>query len=979
VLLLIVSRPGLARPLPDDAPTPEVPAPQRAAELRGAVRELEERVADLREKGVAPDLLADVAIFAKALDWALRYPEEQSGEKDAARVDAVRRIGLERATELALGRSPWRERSGRGAGGYRSLIDDSFQPFGIEVPKSRDGTSALRLDVVLHGRDGDLDEVAFLDRFERPAEASRDDRIVLHVFGRTNNAYRWAGETDVFEAIEAVQARWPIDRSRVVLRGFSMGGAGAWHLGLHHPDRWAAVEAGAGFTETERYARLGDLAPHARRALAIYDAVRWSLNAREVPIAGYGGEDDPQLAAARNVRAALEAEGLRFEARGQHASGPFLFLVGPRTGHRFEAEAQRVSDAFLDLHAALGARSRDTVHFVTWTTRYATCEFVRVEKLGRHYERAEIDAERSVAGSRITARTSNIERVVFSPGFPVRELVIDGETLVTQNAPSTVIADRSNGAWRLLDALPPQGREKTPGLQGPIDDAFRDRFIVVRPTAAPWNEGPHAAALAELDRLRREHAKWFRADVIERDDVDVTEEDIASSHLILFGDPGSQGLIERVLPGLPIAWSRERLRIGEHDVDAAEHFPVLIYPNPLHPDRYVVINSGLTFDEAAHRGTNALLYPRLGDWALARTRGNEDGGVRTEFLAAGFFDENWSLAAPEPGFPGKTWTRREPAAVGLDGERLGALADFVGGDGCVVRGGSLVYSWGDPSRPNDVASAVKPWFAHLLFVALEQRRIASLDAAVDAHEPRLGRVAGAEDDAAITWRHLATQTSGYGMREAPGAAFAYNDWQMALFADTLFERVWDVDAANLDERLLRPLLTDRIGCEDAPSLLAFGAGDRRGRLRISPRDFARFGLLYLRGGRWNGEPLLSEASIRTILYSPLPASLPRAGDIAAPMLPGQRTLGSRVIPDNQTDHFGSYSFLWWTNGIDRDGARHWPDAPSDTYGAFGHGGKRACAIIPSLDIVISWNESKIEGRDMENGALARLVAAVRAR
>ena len=53
--------------------------------------------------------------------------------------------------------------------------------------------------------------------------------------------------------------RYKIDPRRIVLRGFSMGGAGAWHLGLHYPDRWAAVEAGAGFTETKRYAKQDNL------------------------------------------------------------------------------------------------------------------------------------------------------------------------------------------------------------------------------------------------------------------------------------------------------------------------------------------------------------------------------------------------------------------------------------------------------------------------------------------------------------------------------------------------------------------------------------------------------------------------------------------------------------------------------------------------------------------------------------------------
>ena len=47
-----------------------------------------------------------------------------------------------------------------------------------------------------------------------------------------------------------VKAKYPIDPDRIVLYGFSMGGAGAWSIGSHYPDLWAAVQPGAGFAET---------------------------------------------------------------------------------------------------------------------------------------------------------------------------------------------------------------------------------------------------------------------------------------------------------------------------------------------------------------------------------------------------------------------------------------------------------------------------------------------------------------------------------------------------------------------------------------------------------------------------------------------------------------------------------------------------------------------------------------------------------
>ena len=92
------------------------------------------------------------------------------------------------------------------------------------------------------------------------------------MFGRVNSAgYHWAGEADVFEAIEAVQKRFKIDERRILLRGFSMGGEGAWHIALHYPDRFAAAEIGAGTKNCYRYVGISPLycsPPRARSALS---------------------------------------------------------------------------------------------------------------------------------------------------------------------------------------------------------------------------------------------------------------------------------------------------------------------------------------------------------------------------------------------------------------------------------------------------------------------------------------------------------------------------------------------------------------------------------------------------------------------------------------------------------------------------------------------------------------------------------------
>ncbi len=323
-----------------------------------------------------------------------------------------------------------------------------------------------------------------------------------------------------------------------------------------------------------------------------------------------------------------------------------------------------------------------------------------------------------------------------------------------------------------------------------------------------------------------------------------------------------------------------------------------------------------------------------------------------------------ALAGPSRAQP---WPVTSPTNAGLDEARLRKLTERIGGQGCVVRRGAMAFTWGDITKRRDVASAAKPVYGHFLLQAIESGRL-RLEDRVAAAVPELEKLS--KKDAAIRWRDLINQTSCYGVVERPGEAFDYSDYNMALFVDSLFLRVRGTTWDRIDSDVLRAELCDPLGCEDSPTFLAFGPDRNPGRLAISPRDFARFGLLYLRAGRWGDRVLLASESVRMATSHPLPGALSRTSGQGAPMLPGQRSIGGK---SNQTDHFGSYSFAWWTNGVDRGGKRHWPGVPNDAFAALGHGGKRGLLIVPSLDMVATWNDTTISNENELVGALSELV------
>ncbi len=123
------------------------------------------------------------------------------------------------------------------ASGFISKIDGSVQPFGLVLPpqKQRSG-KPMRLDVWLHGRGEKVSEVAFLhQRMNSVGDVAPENTIVLHPYGRYCNAFKFAGEIDVLEAIEHVKRTFVIDEDRISIRGFSMGGAGCWQMAVHYP------------------------------------------------------------------------------------------------------------------------------------------------------------------------------------------------------------------------------------------------------------------------------------------------------------------------------------------------------------------------------------------------------------------------------------------------------------------------------------------------------------------------------------------------------------------------------------------------------------------------------------------------------------------------------------------------------------------------------------------------------------------------
>ena len=201
---------------------------------------------------------------------------------------------------------------------------------------------------------------------------------------------------------------------------------------------------------------------------------------------------------------------------------------------------------------------------------------------------------------------------------------------------------KANGKWKLGE-LSSSILRKAHGLQGPVDDAFLEAFMLVRPTGKPLTERLGAWEREQADYAASEWIHFFRGEPRVKSDVDVTVGDVADNNLVLFGDPSSNAIYTRIASRLPIVWTASGVSVGGEHFDA-NHAPVFIFPNPLNPQRYVVINSGFTFHDQSN---NDMQSPKLPDWAVVDITkpGNNYRYLPLFVESQGFFDEFWKLPA----------------------------------------------------------------------------------------------------------------------------------------------------------------------------------------------------------------------------------------------------------------------------------------------------------------------------------------------
>jgi CubicO group peptidase (beta-lactamase class C family) len=266
---------------------------------------------------------------------------------------------------------------------------------------------------------------------------------------------------------------------------------------------------------------------------------------------------------------------------------------------------------------------------------------------------------------------------------------------------------------------------------------------------------------------------------------------------------------------------------------------------------------------------------------------------------------------------------------------IGPMKQRGGPAGLVIKNGYIAAQWGDVSRVDMTFSGTKSFLSTIAGLAIDNGLIKSVTDKVNNYvwdESFEG-----EHNSKITWEHLLTQSSDwsgslFGLYDwadrppkegtiddwknrklvEPGTVFEYNDVRVNLLSYSLLQ-VWRKPLpAVLKEKIMDPIGASTtwrwfgyensyVNIDGLMMQSVSGGGHHGGGIFINTLDQARFGLLFLRNGKWKNQQLVSEQWINAAQQS-------------------------SVANKN-------YGYMWWINA-----SKEWEGVSSKVYYASGFGG-----------------------------------------
>ncbi len=454
------------------------------------------------------------------------------------------------------------------------------------------------------------------------------------------------GQHDALEVLALAQARFHTDPHQTYLTGHSMGGHGAWHLGVTFPDRFAAIGPSAGwisfwsYAGSDRRTNADPVLQLLQRASTPGDTLALSSNCLHFGIYILHGEADDNVPV-------TEARTMRDHLAKLHSD--FTYHEQPGAGHWWGNQCVDWPPMF-DLFARHKIPDDDSISDINFSTANpgvsASSHWVSIEAQQHALAVSRVVIRYDPPQRRFTGTTVNVARLALKLGHvrPGGQLSVelDGQKFENLSRPAgeqRVWFERVENKWMPSGAASPA--QKGPHRYGPFKEAFGNHMIFVYATRGTAEENAWAYAKARFDA----ETWWYRGngsvDVVADRAFEAGKE--RDRGIILYGNADNNVAWPALLANSPVQVRRGAVKVGGREQRGEDLACLFCQPRPGSDRALVGVVSGtgtvgLRLTTRVPYFSAGIAFPDctvFGVDTLARA----SEGVRV----TGYFGNDWSV------------------------------------------------------------------------------------------------------------------------------------------------------------------------------------------------------------------------------------------------------------------------------------------------------------------------------------------------
>lgn len=471
---------------------------------------------------------------------------------------------------------------------FRSRIDGSVQKYAVwpaseaasETHETESSDKRPGIIVTLHN--------AGMSCEEHVAQyAPKSWAHVVAPQGRRPHGFDWQawGRSDVVEALADARERYANDPIRTYLTGHSMGGHGAWHLGVTWPDQFAAIGPVSGWISFASYGggmpsmeTPSEIEALLLRGYSVSDTLKLLTNLSNTGIYVLHGADDQTVPVA-------QARFMRTRLAAFHPN--FAYYEAPGADHWWGDECCDSPGMmeFFRRQSTPTAAEQTVVDFTTANPAVSnSCHWASIDAQQEQLEPSHVAIRQNVEARAFVGNTTNVARLAIDvghlePGQPI-DVTLDGQDLHWLNRPfgrnAKLWFERQGNEWSVAEAPSPQ--LKGPERYGTFSAAFDHDALLVYGTGGTKVENAWASAKARYDAETFYYRGNGSLEMLPDTRFELNSDTDRS--VILYGNADTNSAWPQLLATSPVEVRRGHVRVGTRTETGEDLAVLAVRPRP---------------------------------------------------------------------------------------------------------------------------------------------------------------------------------------------------------------------------------------------------------------------------------------------------------------------------------------------------------------------------------------------------------------